>query len=221
MSNIEPPAIARPTIRTVVVPSAIQAAASRANLSLMDLLVFGKLRQVASLEDIAVFACLNDWLAVGGCRVATGTLREAMSLGDGSAAEFSAVFDRMVTSDAMKKLAQEAVADYADPFAQLLSLKQNKAVAETVPNAHQATLSRSARDLKGDLPYQLKTSGSNVFVAVGPGFHKYVGVSQVKEESASFVRSFLELCTDLFSSSEVARHPLFKSFLHSLADQPA
>lgn len=217
MSHFEPPAIARPKIRTIVVPSSLYAAMVRANLNLMDLTVFGKLRKIASLEQIAVYAALNDTTVIAGSKLATSSLREILSLGDGSGAEMDGVLDRMMHTQEIRELAKSALEDLPPAFASQLALKLNPGAAKPVKDTSMKNTLGGPLAADGDLPYQLKTSGSNVFVVVGPGFDKYVGATQDKKESRAFVRDFLELCDELFSSGEVARHPLFKTFLYSLA----
>lgn len=216
MSN-EPPAIARPAIRTIVVPSALYDACIRANLHLMDLTVFDKLRKIASLEDIAVFAALNDKLRVGGERIASSNLADIVTLGSGNAIEMRAVFEKMAKTNEIEERAISSIDDLPDPFSEMLRLRVNPAAAKAVPDKSMKNTLGGPLAPNEDLPYQLKTSGSNVFIVVGEGFNKYIGASIKKEESKTFVRDFLKLCTGLFSPSEVARHPLFKSFLYSLA----
>lgn len=218
MSSNESPAIAYPAIRTIVVPSMIYEACIRANLHLMDLTVFDKLRKIASLEDIAVFAALNDKLHVGGERIASSNLADIVTLGSGNAIEMQAVFDKMAKTKEIENRAMNSIDELADPFSEMLRLKVNPAVTKAVPDKSMKNTLGSPLTPNEDLPYQLKTSGSNVFIVVGNGFNKYIGAPIVKEESKTFVRDFLKLCTGLFSPSEVARHPLFKSFLYSLAN---
>lgn len=212
MSNIEPSAKAVPVIRTIVVPANIYHAAMRANLHLMDLTVFGKLRSIASLEDIAVYAALNDCLFINGTRIATSSLSDTVSIGDGNETEFVYVFGQMAKTEEIIKLTESIVGQAYDPFP--VNQPSVKAVDD-----------RSLRNTLGenltihqDSTYQLKTSGSNVFVVVDHGFDKYIGPDSSKVESDKFIRNFLKHCSELYRSYEVARHPLFKTFLHSLAD---
>lgn len=218
LSVIDPPAIARPVINTIVVPSSLYNAMVRSGLHLMDLTIYSKLRKIASLEEIAVYAALNETLSVGGQRLSTASLSSIISRGDGNQVEMDAVFSRMANTDEIRKLAINSIEVYADPFEQMLKLKVNPSAAVTVQDTSLKNTLGSPLTASADLPYQLKTSGSNVFIVVGSGFNKYVGAPLSTEGPKQFVRSFLELCTDMFSASEVARHPLFKSFLYTLAE---
>lgn len=217
MSHIEAPAEAKPIIRSFVVQASLYNALTRANMSLMDLLVFGKLRQVASIEDVATFAALNDNLFVGSNPISNCKLIDAVSLGDGNRSEYSAIFGAMAKNAEIVKLAHQAIDEVADPFGQMLALQVSPGTAVTVPDRSLANTMGSSLAAPVDSTYQLKTSGSNVFVVVGNGFNKYVGATRNKEVSDNFIREFLKLCTRLYSPQQVARHPLFKTFLHSLA----
>lgn len=217
MSHTEPPAKATPVIQTIVVPDKIYHAAIRANLNLMDLTVFGKLRQIASFEDIALFAALNDTLAIGSSFIATNILKNVVSLGDGNETEFNAVFDRMAKTEEIMRLAQSSIEPVNDTFGQMLAMQNNFGDAVTVDSKSLRNTLGSPLDQNEDSTYQLKTSGSNVFVVVSNGFNKYVGAQRNKEASNLFIKSFLTLCARQFNPPEVARHPLFKPFLHSIA----
>lgn len=217
MSQIEAPAIATAVIRTIVVPASLYHAVTRANMSLMDLLVFGKLRKVASIEDVATFAALNDNLFINGHSISTCKLKDAVSLGDGNRAEFAAIFGAMASNPEITKLALQAIEEVADPFSYMLAMQVAPGAAVTVPDRSLANTQGTSLTRAADSTYQLKTSGSNVFVVVGNGFSKYVGATRNKEASDLFIREFLKLCTRLYSPQQVARHPLFKTFLHSLA----
>lgn len=217
MKYAEPPAIAKPKIRSIVVPSDIYEAVTSSGGSLMDLTVFGKLRKYASLEQIAAYVYLNDNLVVNGCRVSTDALRDVVTLGDGSNAEMSAVFHSMAKSDEIIKQAQLGLQEFSNEFSNLLAQRHGYGTARTVSDTSMKNTLGSALTASNDLPYQLKTSGSNVFVVVGSGFDKYVGTAHDKKDAEKFIRAFLESCNGLFSPSEIARHPLFKTFLLSLA----
>lgn len=186
-------------------------------MSLMDLLVFDKLRKVASIEDVATFAAINDTLFIGSNPISTCKLKDAVSLGSGNPVEFRAIFGAMASYPEIQKLAMSAIDTVADPFASMLALQVAPGSAVTVPDRTLANTQGSSLRREQDSTYQLKTSGSNVFVVVGGGFNKYVGATRNKEASDIFIREFLKLCTRLYSPQQVARHPLFKTFLHSLA----
>lgn len=218
MSNIEPPTIARPVIRTIVVPSFIYSAMADAGMQLMDLTVYDKLRRIASLEDVAVFAAINDTLSVTGQRMSTSPLKDVIDVGAGNRQEMSAVLDVMSKTKEITDLAVNAIEVYADPFEEHLRLKTMPGVATPVKDASLKNNVGGTLTPVNDLPYQLKTSGSNVFIVVGPGFNKYVGAPLSSDNPKAFVRDFLEVCSELYSAVEVARHPLFKSFLYTLVD---
>lgn len=218
MSNVEPPAIARPVIRTIVVPASLYSSMISNGLHLMDLTVYDKLRKAASLEDVAVFAALNDSLVVGGQRLATANLENIMTLGSGNAQEMYAVLGLMSKTEEILKLAINSIEPHADPFEEMLRLRTAPGISVPVKDSSLKNTIGGPLAPSVDLPYQLKTSGSNVFIVVGPGFNKYVGAPLSMDGPKAFVRDFLEVCTELFSSVEVARHPLFKSFLYTLAD---
>lgn len=209
--------MALPVIRSIVVPSELYHAAQRANFSLMDLTVFCKLRQITSLEDIAVFAVLNQWLCVGHTQVATSPLQAIMNHDGANSAEWNSVFGYMTQSEEIFKLAQASIEPVGGSFAELLELKLSEGVARPVPNKSLANTMGTITAPDEYSTYQLKTSGSNVFVVVGPGFSKYVGAHCKNEHSSDFIRAFLLHCGGLYGPTEVARHPLFKTFLHSLA----
>lgn len=217
MINPEAPAKAPVVIRSIVVPAALYHAATVANLNLMDLTVFGKLRKIASLEDIAGYAALNDLLMVNNTKVATSNLVDVVTLGEGNAAEFQAVFGYMKNSEEIFRLAVSYIEPVSDPFKDMLALGQNRALAVPVPNRSMRNTLGAVLTDEQDSTYQLKTSGSNVFVVTGNGFNKYVGASSESGCPDSFVKAFLQHCSGLYSPPEVARHPLFKTFLHSLA----
>lgn len=217
MSQIEPPALAQPIIRSVVVQASLYHAATRANMSLMDLLVFDKLRKIASIEDAAVFSALNDNLFIGSSPISTCKLKDVASIGGGNPIEFNAVFGNMASNSEIVKLALNSIEPTGDPFASMLALQVSPGSAVPVPDRTMANTQGSSLPPVQDSTYQLKTSGSNVFVVVGNGFSKYVGATRNKEASDIFIRDFLKLCTRLYSPQQVARHPLFKTFLHSFA----
>lgn len=218
MSNIEPLARAIPVIRSVVVPSQLYFAASRSNLSLMDLLVFGKISKIASPEDIAVFAAMNDSSFINGTRIATHSLKDSMSLGDGNQIQFRAVFDVLAKSAEITNLVKASLTPLASPFKDMLSLPASQGIAKPVEDTSIGNTLGANLTSAEDSVYQLKTSGSNVFVVAGNGFDKYIGTGCVKECADSFVKHFMKHASELYGSAEVARHPLFKTFLHSLAE---
>lgn len=215
MNHNSTTAVARPVIRSVVVPYSLYSAISAANMSMMDLFVFDRLRKIASLEDVAVFAYLNQSLTINDRPIGCQDLKKTVILGSGSKAEFDGVFGKMMHTDEIKQLAKSLIAEKAFPMSNLLAVKPPAGAAVAL-SAKQSRLQQKPTWIGGDLAYQLKTSGSNVFVVVGCGFSKYVGASR-SDEAIEFVRDFLQSCTGLFSPSEVARHPLFKFFLLSTA----
>lgn len=216
MSHTRTPAIARPMVRSVVVPANIYTAAMRANSHLMDLLIFSKLRQFCSLEDIAVYCALNDHLAIDATPIASVKMKQIMELGGGNETEYTGILNMMSTSQEIKRLAMACIDNYAGPMSSMLALGKSQGTAQVVKDRSVNGSMYDSSDIGGVLPYQLKTSGSNVFVVVGTGFDKYVGAHRDKQSSMNFVEDFLELCDGLHSPSEVARHPLFKFFLTQL-----
>lgn len=217
MTFIEPPAIAKPVISSIVVPRYLFEAAERTGVSLMGMTVFSELRKFASLEDIAILVALNSALAIDAQSIATRPMSAAMTLGSGHPAEMDMVVNRMATS---KEIIERAIDTIAAPSPAMMELITKQLQGVSTRDLHDNTMTSTANRAEansGYLPYQLKTSGSNVFVVVDGGFNKYVGPSVGKEEPLIFVRDFLKLCTDMFSAPEVARHPLFKTFLYTLA----
>lgn len=183
----------------------------------MDLTVFGKLRKIASLEGIATFAALNDNLYIAGVPISNSKLSNIVSLGDGSKVEYSSVFGRMANTEEIIKLAISSIEPVENAFASMLSIQTNNGNAVTVDNGSLKNTLGTNLAADKDSVYQLKTSGSNVFVVAGNGFSKYVGAQRNKDLSNEFVSDFFKLCTRQFNPPEVARHPLFKTFLHSLS----
>lgn len=217
MSQVDLHALARPIVRTLVVPAAIYNAASRANLNLMDLTVFGKLRKVASLEDIAVYVALNNSVRVGGQRISTHNLEHVLSLGDGIQAEMDVVVHQLCKNAEVLKLSQSVIQEAAGSFSDTMSIRTSLGAAVQVESSSIKNTLSADKLKREDSTYQLKTSGSNVFVVVSSGFSKYLGAQRGNEEADKFIRDFLTHCSGMFSASEVARHPLFKTFLHSFA----
>jgi hypothetical protein len=209
-SNINRPKL---MIRSIVVPANIYAAATRANSHLMDLTVFGKLRSFCSLEDIAVYCALNNHLTVNGTPIASSQMKNIMTIGDGNQAEFNGIINNMSKTEEIKKLAMAGIESFAAPMSSMLALASNSGTAEVVKDTSVKNTLTNIKPVNQVLPYQLKTSGSNVFVVVGTGFDKYVGARSERTLTKTFVQDFLKLCDGLYSPSEVARHPLFKSFL--------
>ncbi len=216
MSNDFTPAIARPIIRTVVVPDNIYSASKRSNSHLMDLLIFGKLRKFCSLEDIAVYCAINDHLKIDGVPIASAEMKQIMEIGDGNEAEYDGILNKMSLTDEIKKLSLSIIESYTGAVGSALALSKQSGIATVTPDRSVINTISNGNHGSDLLPYQLKTSGSNVFVVVGTGFDKYVGAHSDKNLSKTFIRDFLELCDGLYSPSEVARHPLFKSFLTHL-----
>lgn len=200
-------------IRTIVVPATIYAAATRANSHLMDLTIFGKLRNFCSLEDIAVYCALNNHLTINGTPISTSQMKDIMTIGDGNQAEYNGIINNMSKTDEIKKLAMASIESFAAPMSSMLALTSSAGTATVVSDTSVKNTLTNITPVNQVLPYQLKTSGSNVFVVVGTGFDKYVGARSERSLTKTFVQDFLKLCDGLYSPSEVARHPLFKSFL--------
>lgn len=200
-------------IRTIVVPATIYAAATRANSHLMDLTIFGKLRNFCSLEDIAVYCALNNHLTINGTPISTSQMKDIMTIGDGNQAEYNGIINNMSKTDEIRKLAMASIESFAAPMSSMLALTSSAGTATVVSDTSVKNTLTNITPVNQVLPYQLKTSGSNVFVVVGTGFDKYVGARSERSLTKNFVQDFLKLCDGLYSPSEVARHPLFKSFL--------
>lgn len=201
------------TIRSIVVPANVYAASVRANSHLMDLTIFGKLRAFCSLEDIAVYCSLNNHLTVNGTPISSSVMKDIMTIGDGNQAEYNGIINNMSKTDEIKKLAFSSIESFARPLSSMLALTPDTGAATVVSDTSVKSTLTNISPVNQVLPYQLKTSGSNVFVVVGTGFDKYVGANSDKKLTKNFVQDFLKLCDGLYSPSEVARHPLFKSFL--------
>lgn len=206
----------KPTpITTVGVPAFLVAALKRANFHLMDLLDYSKLRQIASLEDIAVFARIHNQLAVGGYCVTSLGLQHLMKNLTASSTEVSYCFDRLMATPEIRDIAANRLAPLPAQHQQLFRMPLDKAAAQVVPDGTLKTSLAQGERAACDTAYQLKTSGATVFVVVDHGFSKYVEADSRSDDVKLFVRDFIQLCDSLFSPAEVAQHPLFESFLNS------
>lgn len=219
MNNIEPISIANPVINSVVVPQFLHDALSRNNMSLMDTLVYSKLRSISSLEDVAIFICLNDILVTSGEKIASSVMEKTMNRGPSDNNEFNAAIQLSKTKE-IRDLALSVIKTNST-MDRVFSNKNTGRKTLDIHNNSMNNDSESLKNLESHLPYQLKTSGSNVFVVVSSGFDEYSGViGKNDDNSMVFIKDFLKLCTDMYSANEVAQLPLFKTFLHSLAARP-
>lgn len=206
----------KPTpFQTVGVPAFLVAALKRANFNLMDLLDYSKLRKIASLEDIAVFASIHNGLTVGGDCVTSLDLCYLLSNKAGAETEFAYCFDRLAPSPEIRDIVANRLSPLPGEHQQLFRMPLDQAVAGVVRNTTLKTSLSGPQGAGRDTAYQLKTSGATVFVVVDHGFSKYVEAKPQSDDAKSFVRDFIQLCDGHFSPAEVAKHPLFESFLTS------
>lgn len=217
MNNIDPVQIVRPYISTFIVPGFIYQAATKANLNLMDLTVYSKIRQVCSQEDMAAYAYLQDNAQVRGTKISSLPLCILMNRAGANEAEFNLTLDRMSRTEEIKQIVESYLSEPAGEYRHLMNLERPAGVAQVIPNKNFTTVLGNAQNSQSDLPYQLKTDGGNVFIIAGPGFSKYVGTSGTDSTGQAFVRDFIRHCDGLFGPVEVAQHPLFVNFLNFLA----
>lgn len=217
MNTIDPPQIKRPYISTFIIPSFIVDAARKANINLMELTDYRKLRQVCSLEDIAVFANIHDNARVGIAQMSTLPLSVLMARTGAPEREAEVTLTVMPQTEEIKAVAKSFLGDPIGEHTYMFTLNKPKGVAEVVHNTSPAAVLGNPQQPSPDLPYQLETIDTNVFIIVGPGFSTYVGTSGRGDTAQAFVRDFIKHCSAVFGPVEVAKHPLFVNFLNSLA----
>lgn len=223
MSNIEPVQIKHPRLSTYVVPLYLYEAVMRANLGIDALTDYDKVRKVASLEDMAAYANTHNnakVFSIGSLRPTKITrldLYYLLSRSAKSEDELAMTTIKMSKSDEIRKVAESYLSAPTAERAALYDMPSLKGVGRVVPNASPINRLGTPDNPSESLPYQLKTSGSNVFIIVGPGFSTYVETLGRSGQATSFVRHFVKHCNDLFSPAEVAKHPLFANFVSSLA----
>lgn len=214
--NLDPPAIKNPTIKTVVVPESLYASCRRANFHLMDLLSYDKLKKFASMEDIAVFAYLYNNTKIAGVRLTSIDLYYAMDKQASNEREVDMTLCKMSCMPEIEEIAMNSIRP-VDSDQEFLFDMGPKAGQSIPVQSRSEIMTKTAIDkLQFDSPYLLKTSGTTVFVIVGRGFSKYVETTAISAPVGVFVRDFIRSCDELFSSAEVAKHPLFKTFLATL-----
>lgn len=217
MNNIEPQQIKRPYITTYVIPGFIVDAARKANINLMELTDYRKLRRVCSLEDIATFACVHDNAKVGMVKMSPLSLRYLLKRDGAPEAEFAMTTGPMSETKEIKDIAANYLSNPPEVNSYMFTLNRPKGVAEVVTDTSPAATIGDPALPCPDLPYQLETIDTNVFIIVGPGFSTYVGTSGREDTAKLFVRDFIKHCSAVFGPVEVAKHPLFVNFLNSLA----
>lgn len=223
MSNIEPAQIKHPRLSTYVVPLFLYEAVMKANMGIDALTSYDKTRKVASLEDMATYAHIHNNASVGSLgslrktKITRLDLRFLLTSNKDTEVELNATTVKMAKSDEIRKVAESYLSAPSAERAALYDMPSLKGVGRVVPNASPINRLGTPDNPSDNLPYQLKTSGSNVFIIVGPGFSTYVETLGRSGQATGFVRHFVKHCNDLFSPAEVAKHPLFANFVSSLA----
>lgn len=168
------------------------------------------------MEDIAVYAWLYNNTKVTDVRLTGIDLYFAMNKDGCNEKELEMTLRHMPQSEEIESIALNSIRAIEHDQEFLFDMGPKAGISIPVEGRNEIITQSTVDKLQFDSPYLLKTSGTTVFVVVGRGFSKYVETTAISAPVEVFVRDFIRSCDELFSSAEVAKHPLFKTFLATL-----
>lgn len=213
-----------PKLRSIVVPAYLWDTVKKSPTGIGTLLSFHNLRKVASMEDVAVYLCLNrvrSWAPRGMTpSIANVEMRDILDFSGANTQEVAYILEHMSKTEEIAVLArdrlEEAPSGLKSVAENILGLDISAGSAKEIPNSSPSSIFAQGLNKDSKIPYQFHTHGTNVFVVAGEGFFKYLEIATSSLEAGVFVKDFVRYCESIFPAHEVARHPLFKTYVERL-----